>query len=292
MDPVRRAPQWYRRKPIWASILAVATAWLVVSGAVAACSSGSTASDSGAIQSATAPVTAGPATSAAAPATTPAFSPSPEPTPVPAHDHSPACNASLWEHVYHPGRLHVISTCRMVRGTVEEVRWEPDGDLHILLRTSPSLVNAVNRADEHGDLVLEEICKGTVTQADAVAACGGLSWKVTVPTVGDVVTVSGSYVLDADHGWLEIHPVSKLTVTGHAVPAPAPATQAAPPSSAPPPSPSAASGCYPKTSSGNCYEPGEFCSAAEHGETGVAGDGKAIKCENTDPGSTWHWVAV
>lgn len=283
MGPIRRAPRWYRRNPIWAKILAVVTVWFAVSGAVAACSVGSTASDSAATQAATVPITAVPATSAAAaPATTTTFSPSPKPT----HQHSSACNASLWEHVYHPGRLHVISTCRTVRGTVEGVRWEPDGDLHILLRTSSSLVNAGNRAYEGGDLVLEEICMGTVTQADAVAACGGLSWRLTVPSVGDEVTVSGSYVLDADHGWLEIHPVSKLTVTGHAVPAPAPTIQA------PPPSPSAPSGCSPKTSSGNCYEPGEFCSTAEHGETGVAGDGKAIKCENTDPGSTWHWVAV
>lgn len=281
MGPIRPAPRWYRRRPIWSSFLAVVTVWFIVSGAVA-CSGGSTASDSAAAHAATAPVTAAPTTSAAvAPATTSTLSSSP----APAHQPSSACNSSLWKHVYHSYRLHVISTCKTVSGTVEEVRWEPDGDLHILLRTSPSLVNADNRAYEHGDLVLEEICKGTVTQADAVAACRGFSWQVTVPSVGDEITVSGSYVLDADHGWLEIHPVSTLTVTGRVVPAPVPTTQAPPPSSAP-------SGCSPKTSSGNCYEPGEFCSTAEHGETGIAGDGKAIKCENTDPGSTWHWVAV
>ena len=297
MDPVRPAPRWYRRRPVRAGFLAVATVWFMVSGTVAACSGESTASYSAA------PITAAPATSAAAaPATASASSSPSKSAPVPARSPSksapvparlsPACDPSLWEHVYHPYRLHVISNCKTVSGTVEEVHWEPDGDLHILLRTSPSLVNAGNLAYEHGDLVLEEICKGAVTQADAVAACHGFSWNVTVPSTGDEVTVSGSYVLDADHGWLEIHPVSKLTVTGHAAPAPAPTTQAPPPSSAPPPSPSAPSGCYPKTSGGNCYEPGEFCSAAEHGETGVAGDGKAIECENTDPGSTWHWIAV
>jgi hypothetical protein len=50
---------------------------------------------------------------------------------------------------------------------------------------------------------------------------------------------------------------------------------------APPPST-----CTPTTSSGKCYEPGEFCSQAEHNETGVAGDGKAIKCEDNDG---WRW---
>jgi len=45
-------------------------------------------------------------------------------------------------------------------------------------------------------------------------------------------------------------------------------------------------GCHPTTSSGNCYQPGEFCSAAEHGETGVAGDGETIKCEDNNG---WRW---
>ena len=47
-------------------------------------------------------------------------------------------------------------------------------------------------------------------------------------------------------------------------------------------------GCTPKTDSGNCYEPGEFCRDRDHGMSGVAGNGEAIKCEDT--GSTvWHW---
>jgi hypothetical protein len=66
-----------------------------------------------------------------------------------------------------------------------------------------------------------------------------------------------------------------------------------PPSSAPPPAPVASSsapapsGCYPKTSSGNCYEPGEFCPHADAGMHGVAGDGKAIICENNN-GLRWE----
>ena len=67
-------------------------------------------------------------------------------------------------------------------------------------------------------------------------------------------------------------------------------TQAAPAHTTTPAPPPA--GCSPKTPSGGCYEPGDFCSSAEHGETGVAGDGAQIECENTDPGSTWHWVAI
>jgi hypothetical protein len=67
---------------------------------------------------------------------------------------------------------------------------------------------------------------------------------------------------------------------------PAPTTAAPPaPTTAPPAAPS----CYPTVaSSGNCYEPGEFCPKADAGMSGVAGDGKAITCEPS--GSRWRWV--
>ncbi len=45
-------------------------------------------------------------------------------------------------------------------------------------------------------------------------------------------------------------------------------------------------GCYPRTGSGNCYEPGEYCSDADHGMSAIAGDGEAIVCENNDG---WRW---
>jgi hypothetical protein len=48
-------------------------------------------------------------------------------------------------------------------------------------------------------------------------------------------------------------------------------------------------GCYPKTNAGNCYEPGEFCRKADRGTTGLAGDGKTIKCEDNDG---WRWEPV
>jgi hypothetical protein len=45
-------------------------------------------------------------------------------------------------------------------------------------------------------------------------------------------------------------------------------------------------GCYPRTDSGNCYEPGEYCRASDHGASGVAGDGEAITCEDNNG---WRW---
>jgi hypothetical protein len=226
-----------------------------------------------------------PATQPAAQPVTSSASPAAPGSAIPAHHgrhrhhhhhlaaaHRSACGTALWRHVYHPDRLHLVRRCMTVRGRVTELRWEPDGDLHILLATRPALVNAVNDKYEHGYLVLEEVCQGSVTQADAVAACQRVPHNLIVPSVGDRVTVSGSYVLDADHGWMEIHPVTRLTITGFA------------PSSSAPPAPA---GCHPTTSSGNCYEPGEFCPHADAGMTGVAGDGKTITCELV--GGYYRW---
>ena len=67
------------------------------------------------------------------------------------------------------------------------------------------------------------------------------------------------------------------------VPAPAPAPAPAPSQSAAPPPAS----CHPIASSGNCYEPGEFCPHADAGMTGVAGNGEAIICEDNN-GLRWE----
>jgi hypothetical protein len=70
--------------------------------------------------------------------------------------------------------------------------------------------------------------------------------------------------------------------------APTPTTPTAvvvPPSSAPATSAAPAS-CHPLTDAGKCYEPGEFCRAADHGASGLAGDGEVITCEDNDG---WRW---
>ena len=62
-------------------------------------------------------------------------------------------------------------------------------------------------------------------------------------------------------------------------PAPPPATPAPPASTAP-------AGCHPLSDEGTCYQPGEYCRDADHGASGVAGDGQAITCEDNDG---WRW---
>lgn len=232
-----------------------------------------------------------PAASPARPAITAAASPPRSPAHhrrrhhAQAAAHRTACGTRLWAHIYHPDRLRLIQRCKTVHGTVKELAWEPDGDLHIRLATRTALVNAANDHYQDGDLVLEEICQGSVTQADAVGACRGVPHNLTVPSAGDKVTVTGSYVLDQNHGWMEIHPVTTLTITGHAA-APPPSQAAPPPSAAPAPA-----GCYPKTPGGNCYEPGEYCPTSDAGMTGMAGDGKTIICELESGRYHWHPVS-
>jgi hypothetical protein len=54
----------------------------------------------------------------------------------------------------------------------------------------------------------------------------------------------------------------------------------------PPPAATSPAGCRPLSDENTCYEPGEYCRDADHGESGIAGDGKTITCEDNDG---WRW---
>jgi cardiolipin synthase len=58
------------------------------------------------------------------------------------------------------------------------------------------------------------------------------------------------------------------------------------PTPRPEPTPPTGAGCHPLSSAGHCYEPGEYCSGADHGMRGVAGDGEPIVCRDNDG---WRW---
>jgi hypothetical protein len=125
------------------------------------------------------------------------------------------CDASLWDHVYHPARLVKLHDCMTVTGTIVLKRPEKDGDIHIQLKLDKKflpLLNATNKSRQGGNLVLEPICVGNVTQADAIQPCQGLTNQVAIPKKGDHVAVTGTFVHDIEggHGWMEIHPVTKI----------------------------------------------------------------------------------
>lgn len=181
----------------------------------------------------------------AAPHSPAAGTPSPQataataaPVPTPAIQSLASGCGSPTAHVYHPARLRLLNPCVTVNGTIAVIRDEADGDRHLLLRLDAGqgqYLNPVNLSQQHGDLVLETVCVGTVTQADAVSACAGYRNPLTLPAIGAHVAVTGAWVLDTDHGWMEIHPVASFGQGVAAWPSPvAPVpVVAAPPASTP-----------------------------------------------------------
>ncbi len=116
------------------------------------------------------------------------------------------------QYVYHPDRLQVVQKCLRVTGVIDVVRNEADGDKHILLRLDSQFQNLLQPAnqDERGDLVVEPVCVGQVTQSDAQATCAADPdpFSQALPTVGEHVWMEGRYVYDEDHnGWAELHPL-------------------------------------------------------------------------------------
>lgn len=133
----------------------------------------------------------------------------PKPTTKPA-----ACKPTDQDrYVYNPSRLAVQAACIHVSGTVEAVRHEADGDLHILLALDPAytrLLTPANQGEELGDLVVEPVCVRSVKQADAKETCASDPdpFPGSFPVVGEVVWMEGRYVFDLEHGgWAELHPL-------------------------------------------------------------------------------------
>ena len=96
--------------------------------------------------------------------------------------------------VYQPQRLHVLRPCTWARGDVLSVTCMDDGDVHVGLlpdRTSRHLINRRNRTQEFGQLVTEIV----------------LGQRFPIPEVGEHLAMFGTWVLDADHGWNEVHPI-------------------------------------------------------------------------------------
>lgn len=116
-------------------------------------------------------------------------------------------------YVYSPDRLVLRQACIHVTGTVAEIRYEADGDVHVLVNLDSQYQNLLTpaNANDHGLLVVEAICRSTPTQADAIDPCSHDPDPVrNIPSVGEYVWIEGRYVTDSDHGgWAEIHPLGR-----------------------------------------------------------------------------------
>lgn len=183
-----------------------------------------------------------------------------------------------------------------------------------LTLTSPSAASTVSgRAQKHVQTLR---CTRTVTghqkvSKNQVASCNASSLKVTHPCPKGSSTIfvivhSRTYALRVGHfpqrlakqygmgtitqacGTATTARVAPTTTTTAApttttAPPPPPTTTTTPP---PPPTTAAPASCYPLTSGGNCYAPGELCRSSDHGATGRAGNGETIVCQDNNG---WRW---
>jgi hypothetical protein len=138
------------------------------------------------------------------------------------NDQGASCDVSLWAHVYHgrfpsaEDRLQVINPCLTVSGIIVNARQEKDGDWHVRVDLDAEygfLLNQANLEKQYGYLVLEPICSNPVSQSDTLAegVCDGFSQAIfTTDLIGKRVAATGAYVIDRQHGWMELHPVTSI----------------------------------------------------------------------------------
>lgn len=130
---------------------------------------------------------------------------------VSAYGQSCTGSDAIQKHIYHPARLEPTAKgCITITGTIMFKKFEPDGDVHYRVKVSDN--SLVNNKNIGGFLVVEPICMGPVTQPDAQPSCKGYHQKIMLPKKGDKLTVTGIHMLDKQHGWLEIHPVTAISV--------------------------------------------------------------------------------
>jgi hypothetical protein len=124
------------------------------------------------------------------------------------------CDATLWIHLYDPRRLKVIADCRTITGIVMTQHHSDDGDVDMRVKPDPPSVELLNAAN-NGTMQVEAICQGRIKPdtPQAVVSCAGFTGSVMIPPLGAHVQVTGSYVLDTNHKWMEIHPVTSITMT-------------------------------------------------------------------------------
>lgn len=135
--------------------------------------------------------------------------------------------------VYLPDRLQVLDRCSTVSGTVDCLKAEPDGDIHLRIRLDPqydaflrpanSLQTCANQSGPH--LVVEIIPQRPegLLFRDNNADAGGFVTPTT-PEPGDHITVTGPHVIDKNilhrvlyqgrpaENWAELHPAWAIRV--------------------------------------------------------------------------------
>lgn len=135
--------------------------------------------------------------------------------------------------VYFPSRLRLLDRCLTVSGTVDCLKVEPDGDVHLRLRVDPQYAGVLQPsnslqtcADQPGPHLVVEIIpqhsQGVLFRTNNADAGGFIDPRMPAP--GDHITVTGPHVIDtnilhrvlyqgrAAENWAEIHPAWAIRV--------------------------------------------------------------------------------
>jgi len=121
--------------------------------------------------------------------------------------------------IYQPDRLQVLDPCRHAVGLVVSVVPEDDGDYHVWIVLDPAysdLLNAENHFQGKAAMLAEIVpsCPANAPPANSSSAEDCPATKLPVPSAGQRVAIDGTWVLDTNHGWREIHPVDTLVILG------------------------------------------------------------------------------
>jgi hypothetical protein len=139
-----------------------------------------------------------------------------------------ACDQNPRAGVHGPDRLKVLSPCAVFQGTVAEAPVKnADGDVSFQVSPDPgfaSFLNAHNRSE--GGLHVEIVPRdqpgctpGQPVHAGDVPDLGTCSGRdVAAPPLGTHVRIVGSWVLDRNNAWFEIHPTWSIQPAGCHVP--------------------------------------------------------------------------
>lgn len=123
---------------------------------------------------------------------------------------APACDASLWDHVFTPKRLIIVEPCVVYRGILVLPVPQFDGDYHIMIRPDPGFESFEPSQPLFN---VEVMCVVPVLKSAAAAeTCASWHQDIVIPPPGAHVEIVGAYVMDGSHGWHEIHPVTSITV--------------------------------------------------------------------------------
>ena len=119
-------------------------------------------------------------------------------------------------HIYLPTRLD-YKGCKTVRGTIQRVKVELDGDSHVRLQLDKQfqgLLTKQNYQKQAGDLIIEDVCRHKPSdpiEIFAKLACHNYQSPFPSPIVGKRYEITGNYVVDDWHGsWAEIHGLAEL----------------------------------------------------------------------------------